>query len=78
MTPTFPNTPPQSTSTAIVCTSRNIRRRRRFDENLARTRLRELTRAAGEVLEIPRERIAVKTRKRGKGRREVWTIRRAP
>ena len=37
------------------------------DENLARTRLRELTRAAGEVLEIPRERIAVKTRRRGKG-----------
>jgi 23S rRNA (guanine2445-N2)-methyltransferase / 23S rRNA (guanine2069-N7)-methyltransferase len=37
------------------------------DENLARTRLRELTRAAGEVLEIPRERIAVKTRARGKG-----------
>jgi 23S rRNA (guanine2445-N2)-methyltransferase / 23S rRNA (guanine2069-N7)-methyltransferase len=37
------------------------------DENLARTRLRELTRAAGEVLEIPRERVAVKTRARGKG-----------
>jgi len=37
------------------------------DENLARTRLRELTRAAGEVLEIPRERVAVKTRVRGKG-----------
>ena len=37
------------------------------DENLARTRLRELTRAAGEVLEIPRERVAVKTRERGKG-----------
>jgi 23S rRNA (guanine2445-N2)-methyltransferase / 23S rRNA (guanine2069-N7)-methyltransferase len=38
-----------------------------IDENIARTRLRELTRAAGEVLEIPRERIAVKTRSRGKG-----------
>ena len=38
-----------------------------IDENLARTRLRELTRAAGEVLEIPRERVAVKTRARGKG-----------
>jgi 23S rRNA (guanine2445-N2)-methyltransferase / 23S rRNA (guanine2069-N7)-methyltransferase len=37
------------------------------DENLARTRLRELTRAAGEILEVPRERIAVKTRSRGKG-----------
>ena len=38
-----------------------------IEENVARTRLRELTRAAGEVLEIPRERIAVKTRRRGKG-----------
>ena len=37
------------------------------DENLARTRLRELTRVAGEVLDISRERIAVKTRRRGKG-----------
>ncbi|HET8942201.1 MAG TPA: class I SAM-dependent methyltransferase, partial [Rudaea sp.] len=37
------------------------------DENVAHTRLRELTRAAGEVLDVPRERIAVKTRRRGKG-----------
>jgi 23S rRNA (guanine2445-N2)-methyltransferase / 23S rRNA (guanine2069-N7)-methyltransferase len=37
------------------------------DEQLARTRLRELVRVAGEVLGVPRERIAVKTRRRGKG-----------
>jgi 23S rRNA (guanine2445-N2)-methyltransferase / 23S rRNA (guanine2069-N7)-methyltransferase len=37
------------------------------DENLARTRLRELTRAAGEALGVPRERIALKQRSRGKG-----------
>lgn len=36
-------------------------------EDVARTRLRELVRVAGEVLAIPRERIAVKTRRRGKG-----------
>ncbi|MEP6484628.1 MAG: bifunctional 23S rRNA (guanine(2069)-N(7))-methyltransferase RlmK/23S rRNA (guanine(2445)-N(2))-methyltransferase RlmL [Rudaea sp.] len=38
-----------------------------IDENVARTRLRELARAAGEALEIPRERVSVKTRRRGKG-----------
>ena len=38
-----------------------------IDENLARTRLREIVRAAGEALEVPRERIAMKTRRRGKG-----------
>jgi 23S rRNA (guanine2445-N2)-methyltransferase / 23S rRNA (guanine2069-N7)-methyltransferase len=38
-----------------------------IDENLARTRLRETVRVAGEVLGVPRERIAVKTRRRGKG-----------
>ena len=38
-----------------------------IDENLARTRLREAVRVAGEVLGVPRERIAVKTRSRGKG-----------
>ncbi|MFT3791710.1 MAG: bifunctional 23S rRNA (guanine(2069)-N(7))-methyltransferase RlmK/23S rRNA (guanine(2445)-N(2))-methyltransferase RlmL [Rudaea sp.] len=37
------------------------------DENLARTRLRELVRAAGEALDVPRERIALKQRRRGKG-----------
>src|SRR5258706_11927183 len=37
------------------------------DENLARTRLRELARVAGEVLGVPRERVALKTRRRGKG-----------
>jgi 23S rRNA (guanine2445-N2)-methyltransferase / 23S rRNA (guanine2069-N7)-methyltransferase len=37
------------------------------DENLARTRWRELVRAAGEALGIPRERIALKQRRRGKG-----------
>ena len=37
------------------------------DENLARTRLREISRVAGEVLGVARERIAVKTRRRGKG-----------
>jgi 23S rRNA (guanine2069-N7)-methyltransferase / 23S rRNA (guanine2445-N2)-methyltransferase len=36
-------------------------------EDVARTRLRELVRAAGEALGVPRERIAVKTRRRGKG-----------
>jgi 23S rRNA (guanine2445-N2)-methyltransferase / 23S rRNA (guanine2069-N7)-methyltransferase len=34
---------------------------------VARTRLREIVRVAGEVLGVPRERIAVKTRERGKG-----------
>ncbi|MEP6940789.1 MAG: bifunctional 23S rRNA (guanine(2069)-N(7))-methyltransferase RlmK/23S rRNA (guanine(2445)-N(2))-methyltransferase RlmL [Rudaea sp.] len=38
-----------------------------IDEALARTRLRELVRAAGEALSIPRERVALKQRKRGKG-----------
>ena len=33
----------------------------------ARSRLRELVRVAGEVFDLPRERIAVKTRERGKG-----------
>jgi 23S rRNA (guanine2445-N2)-methyltransferase / 23S rRNA (guanine2069-N7)-methyltransferase len=37
------------------------------DENLARTRLRELMRAAGEALGVPRERVALKQRRRGKG-----------
>ena len=37
------------------------------DENLARTRWRELVRVAGEALGIPRERIALKQRRRGKG-----------
>ncbi|MDE1886235.1 MAG: bifunctional 23S rRNA (guanine(2069)-N(7))-methyltransferase RlmK/23S rRNA (guanine(2445)-N(2))-methyltransferase RlmL [Xanthomonadaceae bacterium] len=37
------------------------------DENLARTRWRELVRAAAEALDIPRERIALKQRRRGKG-----------
>ena len=37
------------------------------DENLARTRLRELVRAAGEALSVPRERVALKQRRRGKG-----------
>jgi 23S rRNA (guanine2445-N2)-methyltransferase / 23S rRNA (guanine2069-N7)-methyltransferase len=36
-------------------------------EDVARTRLRELVRVAGEVLGVPRERIALKTRRRGKG-----------
>lgn len=35
--------------------------------DVARTRLRELVRVAGEVMGIPRDRIAVKTRERGKG-----------
>lgn len=34
---------------------------------VARSRLREIVRVAGEVFEVPRERIAVKTRERGKG-----------
>jgi 23S rRNA (guanine2445-N2)-methyltransferase / 23S rRNA (guanine2069-N7)-methyltransferase len=34
---------------------------------VARTRLREIVRVAGEVLDVPRERIALKTRERGKG-----------
>ena len=38
-----------------------------IDENLARTRLREVGRVASEALSVPRERIALKTRKRGKG-----------
>lgn len=37
------------------------------DENLARTRWRELVRAASEALGVPRERIALKQRRRGKG-----------
>ncbi|HEX7342208.1 MAG TPA: bifunctional 23S rRNA (guanine(2069)-N(7))-methyltransferase RlmK/23S rRNA (guanine(2445)-N(2))-methyltransferase RlmL [Rhodanobacteraceae bacterium] len=36
-------------------------------EQTARQRLRELVRAAGEVFDVPRERIAVKQRQRGKG-----------
>lgn len=36
-------------------------------EHVARQRLRETVRAAGEVFEVPRERIAVKQRRRGKG-----------
>jgi 23S rRNA (guanine2445-N2)-methyltransferase / 23S rRNA (guanine2069-N7)-methyltransferase len=36
-------------------------------EDIARTRLRELVRVAGEVLDVSRERIALKTRRRGKG-----------
>ncbi len=36
-------------------------------ENTARQRLREVVRAASEVFEVPRERIAVKQRRRGKG-----------
>lgn len=36
-------------------------------EDVARTRLRELVRVAGEVLDVSRERIALKTRRRGKG-----------
>jgi 23S rRNA (guanine2445-N2)-methyltransferase / 23S rRNA (guanine2069-N7)-methyltransferase len=35
--------------------------------DVARTRLREVVRAAGEVFGVPRERIALKTRERGKG-----------
>ncbi len=38
-----------------------------IDENMARTRLREIVRAAGEALAVPRERIALKQRRRGKG-----------
>ena len=38
-----------------------------IDENLARTRWRELVRAAGEALGVTRERIALKQRARGKG-----------
>ncbi len=37
------------------------------DANAARTRLRELLRAAAEALEVPRGRIALKVRRRGKG-----------
>jgi 23S rRNA (guanine2445-N2)-methyltransferase / 23S rRNA (guanine2069-N7)-methyltransferase len=37
------------------------------DANAARTRLRDLVRAASEALEVPRERIALKVRQRGKG-----------
>ena len=36
-------------------------------EPVARTRLTDLVRAAGHALDVPRERIAVKTRQRGKG-----------
>ncbi|MEI7036309.1 bifunctional 23S rRNA (guanine(2069)-N(7))-methyltransferase RlmK/23S rRNA (guanine(2445)-N(2))-methyltransferase RlmL [Fulvimonas yonginensis] len=35
--------------------------------DVARTRLREIVRVAGEVFGVPRERIALKTRERGKG-----------
>ena len=35
--------------------------------DVARLRLREIARVAGEVLGVPRERIAIKTRERGKG-----------
>ena len=35
--------------------------------DIARLRLREIARVAGEVLGVPRERIALKTRERGKG-----------
>jgi 23S rRNA (guanine2445-N2)-methyltransferase / 23S rRNA (guanine2069-N7)-methyltransferase len=38
-----------------------------IDENLARTRWRELVRAAGEALGVSRDRIALKQRARGKG-----------
>ena len=38
-----------------------------IDEDLARTRWRELVRAAGEALGVPRERIVLKQRRRGKG-----------
>ncbi|MBS0567427.1 MAG: bifunctional 23S rRNA (guanine(2069)-N(7))-methyltransferase RlmK/23S rRNA (guanine(2445)-N(2))-methyltransferase RlmL [Proteobacteria bacterium] len=38
-----------------------------IDESLARARLRELVRAAGEALDVPRERVALKQRRRGKG-----------
>ena len=38
-----------------------------IDANAARTRLRETARVAGEVLGVPRERIAMKTRQRGRG-----------
>ena len=38
-----------------------------IDENLARTRWRELVRAAGAALGVPREHIALKQRRRGKG-----------
>jgi len=37
------------------------------DDNLARTRIRELVRVAGDILGVPRDRIALKTRRRGKG-----------
>jgi 23S rRNA (guanine2445-N2)-methyltransferase / 23S rRNA (guanine2069-N7)-methyltransferase len=37
------------------------------EENLARTRLRETVRVAAESLGVPRERVALKTRQRGKG-----------
>ena len=37
------------------------------DANVARTRLRETVRVAGEAFGVPRERISVKTRQRGKG-----------
>jgi 23S rRNA (guanine2445-N2)-methyltransferase / 23S rRNA (guanine2069-N7)-methyltransferase len=38
-----------------------------IDANSARTRWRELVRAAGEALGVPRERVALKQRARGKG-----------
>ena len=38
-----------------------------IDESLARTRLRETLRVAAEALEVDRDRIALKTRQRGKG-----------
>ena len=40
---------------------------REIPEEVARDRLRELVRAAGQALEVPRERIALKTRYKAKG-----------
>ncbi len=38
-----------------------------IDDNLARTRLRETVRVAGEALGVPRDHVSLKTRQRGKG-----------
>jgi 23S rRNA (guanine2445-N2)-methyltransferase / 23S rRNA (guanine2069-N7)-methyltransferase len=38
-----------------------------IDENLARTRLRETVRVAGEALGVPRDHVSLKIRQRGKG-----------
>ncbi len=38
-----------------------------IDETLAQTRFREVVRAAGEALNVPRDRVALKQRRRGKG-----------